>query len=578
MDPDHNQITPINQAERIQLAFDCGHRQPITLSWVLPAFFFIQQKKIQNDQEVIHKLRPGDTISVSEMERTRYTVTSSQAGDFCFGHWRERFDSTRRTTREFPASFFAGLVASYPGVNTLSFLVNGYDIPVFRIVAAPLFAEKMTKTCQGNVITLEFTMYRRLTGLTVTAQEMLTGQSFSFRINAADYEVGNNFDYGTAWLAQVETAHDHDKVKAKIKITFNRHQLLPKGAWLLRFSGQNQAESGFLQNNNSKLYAIGFFWSDNRINQNPVVLDNILDDEQSLEVLKRTHSALLPYYTASSWGTMHWVETLWRRQIHRWNNRIPEVLATLIDLAVERQTGLISLKHIGAVLPSLFAQRAIEYIYVNEESSAVSSAIQVLASITKHDVANHAASNAIRANGFNMQAYIAHLAANPEPDFDDAPIQNGEWLGSRHYKKAIHDLAVQYNNTPVVNNIMRGQCLLFCRNIKLVMPFLPVALENIQNIQPHVNLWPEIFNNEEQINYEHRIYLSHCLSLLAYHCRQDARQSGTLQNFIEIIGAPKIDPNQHLENHLSYLLQVGDSLFAYYLLLWEFVLTAENNP
>jgi hypothetical protein len=370
-------------------------------------------------------------------------------------------------------------------------------------------------------------------------------------------------------------------VKATVTITFNRHQLLPEGAWLLRFSGQDQAESGFLQNNNSKLYAIGFFWSDNNIAKNPVAPDNILDDKQSLEVLKRTHSALLSYYTAGSWGTMDWVEKLWRRQIHRWNNRIPEVLATLIDLAVERQTGLISLKHIGAVLPSLFAQPAIEYIHVNEETSAVSSAIQVLASITKPDVANHSASNAIRANGFNMQAYIAHLTANPEPDFDEAPIQNGEWLGSRHYKKAIHELAVQYNNTPVVNNVMRGQCLPFCRDIYRLMPNLPFPKGNDQKMQPHINPWPKNNfrgNHQEQLDYEHLMYLSHCLSLLAYHCRRDVREPGTLQRFITKIGRLKIAHNQHIENHLSYLLQVGDSLFAYYLLLWEFFLTAENNP
>ena len=63
----------------------------------------------------------------------------------------------------------------------------------------------------------------------------------------------------------------------------------------------------------------------------------------------------------------------------------------------------------------------------------------------------------------------------------------------------------------------------------------------------------------------------HFLSLFALHCRASARSPASLHAFMSRLHSAE----QPVDACIPYLLQVGDAFFAYYLLLWEVVLTSE---
>ena len=68
-------------------------------------------------------------------------------------------------------------------------------------------------------------------------------------------------------------------------------------------------------------------------------------------------------------------------------------------------------------------------------------------------------------------------------------------------------------------------------------------------------------------------HIAHLLAGLALACRREVRVPGTLELYLNQLHQTGIS----LSGPLAFLLQIGDALFAYYLLLWEFVLKADEE-
>jgi hypothetical protein len=68
--------------------------------------------------------------------------------------------------------------------------------------------------------------------------------------------------------------------------------------------------------------------------------------------------------------------------------------------------------------------------------------------------------------------------------------------------------------------------------------------------------------------------IQHFLSLFALHCRASALTPNSLKSFVATLHASELP----VEACIAYLLQVGESFFAYNLLLWEVALKGEQTP
>jgi hypothetical protein len=162
---------------------------------------------------------------------------------------------------------------------------------------------------------------------------------------------------------------------------------------------------------------------------------------------------------------------------------------------------------------------------------------------------------------------------------DDAFLPGpGDYLGPLHYRHAWRTLETAYENTLQGNGICRGQGIGLAQHAHRVIPnldgrFIPPCC---QGQAPHLTPWPvdsdeavddQILQQRENLN-----HIAHLLTGFAFACRQEARQPGALNNYLNLLNKSNIP----LDGPLAFLLQIGDALFAYYLLLWEVVLKADT--
>ena len=153
----------------------------------------------------------------------------------------------------------------------------------------------------------------------------------------------------------------------------------------------------------------------------------------------------------------------------------------------------------------------------------------------------------------------------------------GDWLGPLHYKFALRQLEVAYDRSRGGNDIRKGQALGLARQIRQSMPFVDHENhEQLRGVRPHLVPWPyedvEAVPDEVAQRRENLDQVSHFLSLLAYRCRLAAKGGDGLQTFLSKLE----DGNRSIEGCLAYLLQVGEAVFAFYLLLWEAIIVAER--
>ena len=84
----------------------------------------------------------------------------------------------------------------------------------------------------------------------------------------------------------------------------------------------------------------------------------------------------------------------------------------------------------------------------------------------------------------------------------------------------------------------------------------------------------EAVDEEVALTREHLDGITHLLASLARACRLGDRRAGTLEVWLTRVKQMGIP----LQGPLSYLLQVGEAIFSFCLVLWELVLMVRQPP
>lgn len=181
--------------------------------------------------------------------------------------------------------------------------------------------------------------------------------------------------------------------------------------------------------------------------------------------------------------------------------------------------------------------------------------------------------------GFHLDKYVEALRQTNDPLNVSLKLENdayrpgaGDWLAPVHYKFAWRSLEAAYERTLGGNEIRRGQAIGLSRFFRKRFPsFNEDYHRRLVGHSFHIDPWPlpedESAPPERSQRRENLIEFSHLLSALAYHCRLGARQPTRLDEFMILLKTSGIP----LAPCLTFLLQIGEAMFAYYLLLWEFV-------
>ncbi|QDQ29085.1 hypothetical protein FNU76_23545 [Chitinimonas arctica] len=590
-----------SNARVVRLVFALGEKRQQSLTWNVPGIFVEVEDVAEGG--IGNRLRRtlGSTEVVSLTSTKQIVVIASDDGILRLGEWSERVGFAHRATKVLPATFLASRLT--PQSHTLVYVNEntGVEHALLRL-AQPHAVSRFSAQVQSGQFVMGFHVSEHLEALSVHATALLSGDDDLFKLHANAGE-WTNTRFGRARLMVLDGKEGGHDAQLYINLSF-----WPAGAWLFKLDGQIRGVWGHLENSRQDVFAAGLLLGNGGqilVQKEWLGLVNGLEDLPACRLLQRVHVALLVCYAQEAWDNLTWLAATWKALTERWRGREAQVLTPLADLAAmpppeETSASWLPQLVITAALPGLFALPAQEYRRVHEKPHPLSRALRAMGGIYEQwpmlfpdllhfapaaGCANFAAisSQGSAPKGFDPQRYVNAMCGVPELGYvyqisDDAFLPGPkDYLGPLHYRHAWRALEVAYERTLVGNDIWRGQGIGLAQHAHRMMPTLgergvPLAW---RGQAPHLTPWPacpdEVVDDQVLQERENLGNIAHLLAGLAFACRQEARQPGALQRHLNQLDSADIP----LDKPLAFLLQIGEALFAYYLLLWELVLTAD---
>lgn len=594
-------LKPNDAAARgVRLVFALSEKRQQSLTWNVPGVFVEVEEVVEGGLNNRIRRRLDSTESVSLTSAKQIVVSASDPGILRLGEWSQRVDFARHSCKMLSAAFLAGRLT--PQSNTLVYVneVTGTELPLLRLTQ-PHEVSGFTTRARGGQIEIRLHVSETLDALSVRTLALLSEENdlFTLSANASEW---TNTRFGRACLMVLEGSQgDHD---AHIYINLD---FWPAGAWLFNFDGQIKGVWGHLENSRQDVFAAGFLLGEGgQILSHQAWFDQVLalEDKPACELLQRVHAALLVCYAQEDWDGLSWLAATWKALTERWRRREAMALTTLADLAAMKPPDGVSASWlpqlaIAATLPGLFALPAEEYRRVNEKTHPISRSLRAMGEMAgSYPAVFPRLISPVVAMGFeNIQAMMRGVMPKGfDPHrYSDAMRQIdpyeyvyrlddegflpglGDYLGPLHYRHAWRALETAYENTLRGNGVWRGQGIGLAQHAHRVMPNM--AGHGVppccQGRAPHLTPWSdstdEVVDDQILQRRENLNHIAHLLAGFAFACRQEVRQPGVLKNYLDRLNKSGIP----LDGPLAFLLQIGDALFAYYLLLWELALKAD---
>ncbi|CAJ3268094.1 hypothetical protein [Burkholderia pseudomallei] len=588
-------------SKTLRLVFQLDERRYQVLSWNVPGIF-IEVETAQESGSVVRQVRAvGEMESVSAISSKHFLVSASEPGTLSVGDWEIHVDFTKYPSKRLPASLLASRLT--PQSSSLTFRSDrtGFDVELLRLVQPHFVTGMAARVVEGQYL-VEFSMQEDVQAVAVRARDVISGRDLELTLEA-NTGVWTGHRFGRSRLTSLPAKGG----KYTVSVFFDLEQW-PSGAWIFRFGAKVGGMWGQLENQRQDVFAAGFICDDRaqsiRSDELLACLSGLTDIE-SLAVLSRVQEAMSTCYMRECWESLQWIAGIWRALLSRWKGRTVEAVTTLVDVACARppegaSSSWLLQQTAGAIMPEMYALPAVAYSRVNKRAHRVAEALRAISDLKAQyprvfpDLIHVAAASAfsnlpemqrgVVPRGFKLGSYVdalRQMGGGIEDSFklEDASFRpaNGDWLGPVHFRFAIRALESAYENSLAGNEIRRGQAMGLCRFAKQKFPMFPPNYHKcLAGRSPVVAPWPaedvEGIPEEVAQRRDNLEQVTHLLSLLAFHCRLDARSDGRLATFMDVLGSAGIP----VEPCLTYLLQIGEAVFAYYMLLWELVQKTEN--
>lgn len=587
-------------SKTLRITFQLDSRRNQSLTWNVPGVFVEIEIPSESGRIQRHSRPLGSVEVISYTSSKQILISASDSGEIRFGDWSQRVDFGRAQIKRLSAAFLTSHVTSQSNCLIYCNEQSGVELTLLKLVQ-PHYVQSISSKISARQLIVRFAVPKALDAVLVHAQDIVSGEDMEISIEA------NTGKYTTHRFGQAQFMCLKDDAEGYIAYVYLDLEIWPSGAWVFRFDGRVNNIWGHLENERQDQFAIGLLSNDEGmavdVKQFLSCLSE-LTDKQSLSMLSRVYKAMLPCYARDSWSSLQWLLDTWKYLLSRWKGKESEIINVLMELIecappADSSPSWMLQMTLGSSLPSIFCLPAQSYLTVADAKHPLVQAVKVLAAVQENYPAVfphllHSAAAAGfpnfsevarggRPKGFSIDQYSKALrelgaAENMfrihEDDF--TPVL-GDYLGPLHYKHAVRQLKNSYERSLDGNEIRRGQAIGLCNYVRRQMPQLTADdSPRLAGCPPHVEPWkteddsaitPEAAQQNQNLE-----NFSHALSWFAYHCRLEAKSPGQLEVFIKKLNESGIP----VQSSLAYLLQVGDALFAYYLVFWELVITAEH--
>jgi hypothetical protein len=592
----HLAIKPVDSASRtMRLAFTIAEDRRQSFTWNLPGIYV--EVDGQSEGLTGRVNRPlGSVEAVSYTSSKQIIVTASEPGSLKLGDWQQHVDFARRPSKVLPASFLASRITAN-GRRLFYVSENGVEHELLHLVQ-PHEVLRISSAVRAGQFEVQFELTKELDALQIHGDEVLYGDSLELVVRANESE----WTPHSKGRARLFTGHSSNGTyQATVYIDLID---MPLGAWVFRFDAAVGGVWGHLENARQDWFGAGLLLGPNGIQQRVHDLTSNVasfDDAQSLAVLGRVQKALLPCYAQQAWESLSWLDDAWDELVRRWRTKEENVICTLVELACLRApedcaTSWLLQRTVSASFPRMFALSGVRYAGMADKDHCLPRTLVAIAHSHEtypnvfphlyHEAAASGFSNLAAImrgeppRNFRVANYTEALRQLDLPEYgyriedEQYAPSAGDYLGPVHYRYAMRALELGYDRTVGGNEFRRGQAIALCRWVnRHFFTFNDDGCAQLQGQSPRVSPWPcdEELEAEAAQRVENLEGIAHFLSCMAYYCRAEARHPGKLNGFLQKSNAAI----GTLESSLVYVLQIGEALFGYYLLLWDLVLSSE---
>lgn len=600
-----------NRFFRSVFNLDYKKNRIISFTWVVPGTFLFLEEYTEKGI-IENPLTKNSIVSVSEKSRKALKIYSDASGLLSFGTFSQYYDFNHSLYKRIPLLSLIEYIT--PESNTLSFKADDCnESEILLRLSSPQFVEEFHTDKKDEDYRISFTIPNFAEEIDVSSLELLKGKQLTDRIIANDPK---SLLFSDRFMTFSNELVSNNQGKHVLEISLANWD---PGAWIFSFSIKIDGRWYNLSNERGDVYAAGFVFLGGGILPVETIffeLNNFIEEEL-IACFKRTHIALLDCYSEQSWDSLEWLKKLWVEVGERLDLDNTQTLIELLRVSVKQPnesiaSGWIPICSLKSHFLRIYALPATRYQHTFYQRQLMLQSLNLISGFTKDLTQLFMEGTIFRTAAAGFSNFPEMQRGKQPKDFclanykealskqdlrgrirllnqEDWYPAEGEYLGCLHYLYSIDKLKRNYHQTlgdgatdsHSGNPWRRGMALRLAKELSdyKLHDFASGVPTHwmLRGTPQNLGLLYSEINNADQQEVENLQLIVASLSLLAQVCRWDSRSPGALDKFIEESKyLLKLD-SERLELILGYLLFVGEDVFSFYLLLWEFLTKAEEN-
>jgi len=592
-EPEH-QLTFTDDLHRyFKMVFADGTRYH-SFTWAVPGIFLSLEEFGESSWE--RPLKLGTTLAVTAGTRRVLKVSTTDSATLELGAFQVKVDFARVGSKLLPLASLMEYLG--PGADVLALRYDGSEvkIPLVRLASPHEVFDFQVKS-QSSGIEIKVAVQGEAEAFDLSAENLITGEKLTQAFQDGDIDRGLLKE----WASGAGAAIYREGINA-LSIQLTTSGWTP-GWWVLGFHAKIGGRWGALMDAQGGVYVGEMIVNDSgRIGTIADILGGLdAFNEAELEVfLTQVHKRLLPRYALQCRPHLSDLERAWNQVFQGLQETISikSLMAWLAEQSsTDRDANWLPYHHIGAIFPQAFSYPRDRYADIeNRYNTMLVDCMQILSQIS--DPMGALQDNLLHAlgviGGFANAALV--MRGSPPKEFrldlyrqallgtglsDDQKFRwdeewqpgPGDYLGPRHYRHAVCKLEDRYLETLPGNEERLGRLITFLNNE--TTPLLSLYASGTSPVDLGLlDTACKVFAEPEEVQRENLQRILRFLALWAYVCRKNAREPNILERFLRDVKIRLAQPSE-LKGMLSYLLYVGEDVFAFYLLLWELVFTCD---
>lgn len=619
-DRENNTCTYRDETNRFfKMVFNDTH-QYHEFAWAVPGIF-LGVIDYADGCRTEKNITPGTTISVKTASRKMLKIYAAAPATLTMGNYCRKIDFSRVGTFTIPLGNLQADMES--GKNTIFMSCDAWTAPLaLAHLVSPFTAINYSCDDHAGGKKIEMELAETILGIRIVAENLLDG-------SAVEKELATDSTAAQATLLPGVVLSCFYQPPGGLTLYVSGNKW-PSGLWLMHFYIKASGRWGMLTKENNQIYAEGRLSRDNEVRQQIQAMFQPLcphakdvddmpfhhdpDGADAMEMFQRLQHALFPRYAAEIWHRLVWLEHTWSNICQTYLNRITDgkIISSLLRLSTRwrddsLQEGELPSLHLGAMLPRMYGLDRNQYRIKGEISNSLLSVFKIMpgmanparrfakedleiAALAAFSNIQEVMQNMTNPSGFSWDSYKAGLKSVTILEkkhllYDDQWIPGrGDYLGVLHYQYAVMKLEEAFENNLPIPSMIRGKALSLVREISsgFWCSNGNIADNADTGASMDLGLWedenePREHSEEAVTRREHYQGIIRFLSLFARECRKECRHPGSIDALLNALEKiPGLTPGECRES-LAFLLYVGEDIFAFYLLLWELILTADHS-